>query len=106
MNHVLEGQMRSLKLGLAAAAMICAVSATAGAADCAKITALGQNVTHDLAVLFSENALKNILAGQGRVGKGPVRTTCDGPGGTTCHSSQVACKVTTPKTCIGAWLCM
>ena len=35
-NHFLEGQMRSLKLGLAAAAVICALSATAQA-DCIKV---------------------------------------------------------------------
>lgn len=98
--------MRFFNLGLAATAMICALSVTAQAADCVKVGALGQNITHDLAVLFSTNALKNVIAGQGRVGKGPVNTTCEGPSGTTCHSSQIACKVTTPKTCLGAWLCL
>lgn len=99
--------MHSLKLGLAAMAMICALSATAQAADCTKITALGETLTHDTAVLFSTNALKNTLAAQGLVGKGPVRTTCKaGSATTTCHSSQVACKGATPKTCFGAWLCL
>lgn len=98
--------MQSLKFGLVAAAMVYALSATAQAADCARITALGQNLTHDTAVLFSTNALKNTLAAQGRVGKGPVRTTCDSDSlMTTCHSSQVACTGATPKTCLGAWLC-
>ena len=97
--------MRSLKLGLAATAVVCALSTATQAADCMKVGALGQNITHDLAVLFSTNALANVIYGQGRVGKGPVQTTCEGPNGTTCHSSQTACKVTTPKTCIGAWLC-
>ena len=96
--------MRSLKLGFAVTAMICALSATAQA-DCVKVGALGQNITHDLAVLFSTNALANVIYGQGRVGKGPVNTTCDSPNGTTCHSWQTACQVTTPKTCLGAWLC-
>ena len=103
-DHLLERQMRSLKLGLAATAMICALSATAQA-DCVRVGALGQNITHDLAVLFSTHALANVIYGQGRVGKGPVHTTCEGPNGTTCHSSQMACKVTSPKTCLGAWLC-
>jgi len=99
--------MRSLKLGLAATAMICTLSATAQAADCVRVAVAGESVTHDLAVLFSTNGLKNIMAGQGRVGQGPVRTTCKaGSGTTTCHSSQMACKVTTPKTCLGAWLCL
>jgi hypothetical protein len=98
--------MRSLRLGVTAAALICALSATAQAADCRRVAALGQMLTHDTAVLFSTNALKNTLASQGRVGKGPVVTKCeDGSGTTTCHSSQMACKVTTPKTCLGAWLC-
>jgi hypothetical protein len=67
----------------------------------------GEALTHDIAVLFSTNGLKNVIYGQGRVGKGPVRTTCkDGPGTTSCNSSQIACKVTTPKTCLGAWLCL
>ena len=99
--------MRSLKLGLAATAMICALSATAQAADCVKVSVAGESLTHDLAVLFSTNGLKNTMAGQGRVGQGQVHTTCKaGSGTTTCHSSQMACKVTTPKTCLGAWLCL
>ena len=65
--------MRSLKLGLAATAMICALSATAQAADCVKVAVAGEALTHDLAVLFSTNGLKNIMAGQGRVGQGPVQ---------------------------------
>ena len=98
--------MRSLKLSLAATAMICALSVTAQAADCVKVAVAGESLTHDLAVLFSTNGLKNIMAGQGRVGQGPVHTTCKaGSGTTTCHSSQMACKVTTPKACLGAWLC-
>jgi hypothetical protein len=107
MNHFLEGQMRSLKLGLAATAVICALSATAQAADCVKVAVAGEALTHDIAELFSKNGLKNVIYGQGRVGQGPVQTTCKaGPGTTTCHSSQMACKVTTPKTCLGAWLCL
>lgn len=98
--------MRSLKLGLMAAAMLGALSAAAQAADCARITALGQTLTYDTAVLFSTNALKNTLASQGRVGKGPVSTTCKTESVmTTCHSSQVACTGGTAKTCLGAWLC-
>jgi hypothetical protein len=99
--------MRSLKLGLAATAVICALSATAQAGNCVKVQVAGESLTHDLAVLFSTNGLKNIMAGQGRVGQGPVHTTCKaGSGTTTCHSSQMACKVTTPKACLGAWLCL
>jgi hypothetical protein len=99
--------MRSLKLGLAATAMICALSATAPAADCVRVTVAGESLTHDIAVLFSTNGLKNIMAGKGRVGQGPVHTTCkEGSATTTCRSSQMACKVTTPKTCLGAWLCL
>ncbi len=98
--------MRFMKQGLAAAAAMFAVTATAQAADCARITALGENVTYDLAVLFSTNALKNTLAGQGRIGKGPVNTKCEtGSVMTTCRSSQMACKGGTPKACLGAWLC-
>jgi hypothetical protein len=104
-NHFLEGQMRSLKLGLAATAMVCALSATAQA-DCRRVGAVGEAVTHDIAFLFATHGLANVIYGQGRVGKGPVHTKCeDGSGMTTCHSSQMACKVTTPKTCLGAWLC-
>ena len=99
--------MRSLKLGLAATAMICALSATAQAADCAKVGVAGEALTHDIAVLFSTNGLKNIIAGQGRVGKGSVNTSCKtGSSTTTCHSSQMACKGGTPKSCLGAWLCL
>jgi hypothetical protein len=98
--------MRSLKLGLAVTAVICALSATAQA-DCVKVGSVGEAVTHDIAELFATNGLKNIIYGQGREGRGPVHTTCkDGSGTTTCHASQTACKVTTPKTCLGAWLCL
>jgi hypothetical protein len=98
--------MRSLKLGLAATAVICALSATAQAADCVRVAAVGESVTHGIAELFSTNGLKNIMSGKGRVGQGPVHTTCKtGLITTTCHSSQLGCKVTTPKACLGAWLC-
>ena len=99
--------MRTLKLAFMAAAMTCALSMTAQAADCKKVTALGSTLTHDTAVLFSTNALKNTLAAQGLIGKGPVQTTCKAESAlTTCHSTQLACKGGTPKTCLGAWLCM
>ena len=97
--------MRSLKRALAAAAVLCAFSATAQA-DCVKVAAVGEAVTHGIAETFSTHGLANIIYGQGRVGKGPVNTICqDGSSTTTCRSSQTACKVTTPKTCLGAWLC-
>jgi hypothetical protein len=97
--------MRSLKLAFAAAALLCTFSATARA-DCVKVGTLGEAVTHDIAKLFSTNGLANVIYGQGRVGKGPVQTTCKaGPTTTTCRSWQMACKVTTPKTCLGAWFC-
>jgi galactokinase len=41
-NHFLEGQI-PLKLGLAATAVICALSATAQA-DCVKVEALGEGL--------------------------------------------------------------
>jgi hypothetical protein len=99
--------MRSLKLGVAAMALICGLSATAQAADCVRVATMGEGITHGIAELFATKGLANVIYGQGRVGNGPVRTTCqDGPSTTTCHSSQMACKVTTPKTCLGAWLCL
>lgn len=100
--------MRALKLGLAAAAaMIGAVSVTAQAGDCTRVSVRGEAVTQDIAELFSTKGLANVIYGQGREGKGPVQTKCqDGATTTTCHSSQIACKVTTPKTCLGAWLCL
>src|SRR5665647_164169 len=105
-NHFLEGPMRSLKLGLAAAAVICALSATAQA-DCIKVESLGEAVTHDIAEVFATHGLANILYGKGRVGKGPVHTKCvDGSGTTTCRSWQTACSATAPHTCLGAWLCL
>ncbi len=62
--------MRSLKLGFAAAAVICALSATAQA-DCIKVESLGEAVTHDIAEVFATHGLANIIYGKGRVGKGP-----------------------------------
>jgi hypothetical protein len=98
--------MRSFTLGLAATAMICALSATAQAADCVKVSTLGEGLTHGIAELFATNGLKNVIYGQGRVGQGQPKMTCNtGTSTTTCHASQMACKVTTPKTCLGAWLC-
>ena len=97
--------MQVFKSGFVAAMMVCALSATAQA-DCVKVGAVGEAVTHDIAYLFATHGLANVIYGQGRVGKGPVHTKCDdGSSMTTCHSSQMACKVTTPKTCLGAWLC-
>ena len=98
--------MRSIKLGLATTAVLCALS-TAALADCVKVGSVGEAVTHGIAELFATNGLKNIIYGQGREGKGPVTTKCeDGAGTTVCRSSQMACKVTSPKTCFGAWLCL
>ena len=68
--------MRSLKLGLAAPAVICALSATAQA-DCIRVAAVGEGLTHDLAVIMSTHGLANVIYGQGRVGKGSVHTTCE-----------------------------
>ena len=68
--------MQVFKFGFVAAVMVCTLSAMAQAADCTRVAASGDNVTHDLAVLFSTNALKNTIAGRGLVGKGPVKTTC------------------------------
>ncbi|HET6389455.1 hypothetical protein [Hyphomicrobium sp.] len=65
--------MRSLKLGLAATAVMCSLSATAHAGDCVKVRAVGEAVTHDIAKLFATNGLANIIYGQGREGKGPVQ---------------------------------
>ena len=98
--------MRSLKLGLAAAAVICTLSATAQA-DCVKVESVGEAVTHDIAHLFATNGLKNIIAGKGRVGKGAVHVSCkDGSTTTTCRASQTACSGGTPAACLGAWLCL
>jgi hypothetical protein len=103
--HFLEGQMRSLKLGLAATAVICAFSATAQA-DCIRVAAVGDGLTHDIAVIMSTHGLANVVYGQGRVGQGPVHTTCSaGTVLTECRSTQTACKVTTSKSCLGAVFC-
>jgi hypothetical protein len=60
--------MRSLKLGLAAVGAMCALSATAHA-DCIKVEASGEAVTHDIAELFATNGLANIIYGKGRVAR-------------------------------------
>ena len=99
--------MRSLKQGLAAAAMILVLSTSSQAADCKRIGVDGEALGQGVAELFSKNGLKNVIYGQGREGRGPVKTTCKSTGATTtCHSSQMACKVSSPKACLGAWLCM
>jgi len=98
--------MRSLKLACTVAAVICAASAPARA-DCIKVQASGEAVTHGIAEVFATNGLANIIYGKGRVGKGPVHTTCvDSSAVTTCRSWQMACKATAPHTCLGAWLCL
>ena len=98
--------MQVFKFGAIAMLTVCAFSASSQAAECTRVTALGQNFTQDSAVLFSTNALKNTLAGKGLVGKGPVRTKCKSDSTMIeCYSSQMACKGGTPKTCLGPWLC-
>ncbi len=98
--------MQVFKLGLVAAVMVCTLSAVAQAADCTRVAAIGDNFTHDLAVLFSHNALKNTIAGRGLIPKGPVKTTCNsGSAMIECYSSQVACKGGTAAACLGPWLC-
>ncbi len=86
--------MHSFKLALAAAAVMCGLSATAQAGDCIRVDALGDGLTHDIAVIMSTHGLANIIEGKGRVGKGPVSTHCGAPGTfvTECRSSQLACK--------------
>lgn len=98
--------MRSLQLGLATTAVVFALS-TAAQADCVKVGTVGEAPTHAIAELFAKNGLKNIIYGQGREGRGPVHLKCeDGTATTTCRASQTACKVSAPKTCLGAWLCL
>jgi hypothetical protein len=85
--------MRSLKLGLAATAVMCALSVTAQAGDCIRVSAIGDGLTHDLAVIMSTHGLANIIDNKGRKGQGPVHTTCSpGTFGTECQSTQTACK--------------
>lgn len=98
--------MQIFKLSMVAAATVCAFSTTSQASDCVRVSAIGNNFTHDAAVLFSTNALKNTIAGRGLIAKGPVKTTCDsGSAMIECHSSQIACKGGTPAVCLGPWLC-
>jgi hypothetical protein len=85
--------MRSLKLGFAASALACALSASAQAGDCIRVGAIGDGLTRDLAVIMSTHGLANIIENKGRTGKGPIHTTCT-PGTvlTECRSTQMACK--------------
>jgi hypothetical protein len=85
--------MRSLKLGAIAAAAICAFTASAYAGSCSRIGAIGDGLTHDIAVIMSTHGLANIIEAKGLKGKGAVHTSCEpGTFGTECRSSQVACK--------------
>lgn len=85
--------MRSLKLGFSVAAVILGISAAAHAGDCVRVAAVGDGLTHDLAVIMSTHGLANIIEGKGRTGKGPVHTKCEaGTFGTQCTSWQSACK--------------
>ncbi len=86
--------MRSMKLGFTAAAVMCVLSAAAQAGDCIKVAAVGDGLTHDLAVIMSTHGLANIIEAKGRAGKGEVHTKCEtGTFGTTeCTSWQNACK--------------
>ena len=73
--------MRSLKLGLVAtAALICAFSVSAQAGgNCVRIGALGDGLTHDLAVIMSTHGLTNIIEGKGlRVYPGMIDSVTDG----------------------------
>lgn len=85
--------MHSMKLGLTAAAAMLALSATAQAGDCVRVGAIGDGLTHDLAVIMSTHGLANIIEAKGRTAKGVVHTTCTpGTFGTQCRSTQLACK--------------
>jgi hypothetical protein len=85
--------MRSLKLALTVALVTCALSATAHAGDCIKVAAIGDGLTHDIAVIMSTHGLANIIDAKGRTGKGSVRTKCEpGTFGEECTSWQNACK--------------
>lgn len=87
--------MRSSKLGFSALAVFgFAFSATAQAGECIRVGALGDGLTHDLAVIMSTHGLANIIEFKGLKPKGPVSTHCDPPGTfvTECNSSQLACK--------------
>lgn len=85
--------MRSLKLCVAAAAAMLALSLTVQASDCVRIGALGDGLTHDLAGIMSTHGLANIIEAKGRTAKGAVHTTCTpGTFGTQCRSTQLACK--------------
>lgn len=98
--------MQVFKLGFVAMVMVCSLSAMAHAGSCTRVAAIGENFTHDAAVLFSTNALKNTIAGRGLIGKGPVKTSCkSGSAMVECYSSQTACTGGTPATCLGPWLC-
>lgn len=98
--------MQIFKLGFVAAVTVCAFSVSAQAGDCTRVSAVGDNFTHDAAVLFSTNALKNTIAGRGLIAKGPVKTNCNsGSAMIECHSSQMACKGGKPAACLGPWLC-
>jgi hypothetical protein len=85
--------MRSFKIGVAAAALVCAFSMSAEAGSCVRVGAIGDGLTHDLAVVMSTHGLANIIENKGLKAKGPVHTTCE-PGAvlTECRSSQLACK--------------
>lgn len=85
--------MRTFKLGLAAAAAITMLSASAQADSCVRVSALGDGLTHDLAVVMSTHGLANIIEHKGLKGSGKVHTTCS-PGAilTECRSTQRACK--------------
>jgi hypothetical protein len=85
--------MRSLKLVLAAAAVLCAAPVTAEAGSCMRVGAIGDGLTHDLAVIMSTHGLANIIDHKGLKAKGPIHTTCAPTTFLTeCRSSQTACK--------------
>lgn len=87
--------MRSLNLGLAAAAaaLMCTFSVTAEAGSCTRVAAIGDGLTHDLAVLMSTHGLANIIDHKGLKGHGRVHTRCQqGAILTECRSQQLACK--------------
>lgn len=86
--------MRLFRLGIfAVAAQIAGAMVSTAQADCARIAAVGDGLTKDIAVVMSTHGLQNIIEGRGLKGQGEVKTTCQaGSFLTQCHSSQVACK--------------
>ncbi|MFN0219052.1 MAG: hypothetical protein ACKVP4_09590 [Hyphomicrobium sp.] len=85
--------MNTLGYGALAIIVVLAASSAASAGECQHLSAAGDGLTKDIAVVMSTHGLANIIEGKGLRPQGEMKTACKaGKFMTECTSTQSACK--------------